>query len=116
MVSTATTTELQNKLRDDIDSEVTQVAVGTGMTDPTKNDTSLEIQVAKKAVGSSVTGAGEVTHITTLLASEANGNDLTEAGDLDVSDNLEARYVHAAISKTSDITVEYRLKKTVQNQ
>jgi len=115
MVVKAATTELLNKLRDTIDSEVTQIAVGTGTTDPTKNDTSLQTLVLKKAVSGSTTTSQEVEHEMRLGTSEANGNDLAEAGDLDAADNLEARWTHSPISKTNSIEVIYRTKKTTQN-
>lgn len=115
MVTSASTSELLNTLRDSIGSEVTDIAVGTGTGNPTKNDTSLESEVISKAVSDTVKTDQEVTHVMRLLSGEANGNDITEAGDKDSAGNLDARWVFSAISKTSDIEVEIRTTKRVSN-
>lgn len=115
MVTKAATTEMLNALRDEIDNQVSEIAVGTDGSDPTTNDTSLGTEVLSKAVSKTEKRDGEITHIVRILASEANGNDLAEAGDKDGSGNLEDRFAYAPLSKTNDIEVEIRTIKTVRN-
>lgn len=115
MATSAATTELLNKLRDTVDGEVTAIAVGTDDTAPTKNDTDLGNEVLKKTLKDTIISGQSVTHVIRILASEANGNDLAEAEDVDSSDNSEVRYTFSDLPKTSDIEVEIRTKKTLKN-
>jgi hypothetical protein len=115
MVTSATTTEMLNLLRDTIDGELSEIAVGTGSSDPSKSDTSLENEVFREAIEETKITPQEVMHTIRILASEANGYDLSEAGDYDGVGGMEARYAFADLSKTSDIEVEIRTTKRVRN-
>lgn len=105
-----------NSLREAIISEISEVAVGTGKTEATKADTSLEAEVLSKPASNSEGGDGEAKIRMTLGTAEANGSALAEVGTKDASGNLEDRIVHSEINKTSDIEVEYRIKETAYNR
>lgn len=104
-----------NAARDFLQSEVAELAVGTGTTDPTKTDTSLENEVTRKSVTGSDAGTGEVEFVARLSSSEANGEDLAELGAVDGDGDLQARLTYSSIAKTSDFEVEYRLTEKAVN-
>ncbi|MFC7140923.1 hypothetical protein ACFQMA_13950 [Halosimplex aquaticum] len=104
-----------NATRDFLQSEVTELAVGTGTTDPTKTDTALENEVIRKPVDGDDAGTGEVTFATRLTSSEANGADLAELGAVDGDGDLQARLTYSSIVKTSDFEIEFRLTERAMN-
>ncbi|WP_135851306.1 hypothetical protein [Halorussus salinus] len=111
----------RDAIRDFIQSEVAEIGVGTGTTDPTKTNSSLENEVesARKSVAEADAGTGETVFEITLSTSDANyddvGAELTEVGTFDADGDLQARITHSGIRKTSDFEVEYRLSETVVN-
>jgi hypothetical protein len=105
-------------VRDFLTSEIAELAVGTGTTDPKSNDTSLESEVISKAASAQNGGDGEVTHSMRLATTEANGTgsqDLTELGSKDGAGDLEDRITFAPVTKTNDYEIEFRLTQTVVN-
>jgi len=104
-----------NAIRDFIQSEVAEVAVGTGTTEPKATDESLENEVTRKSATASAGATGEVTHTIRLSTSEANDVDLSEVGTIAGDGDLTARETHSALSKDSTIEVEYRFTHTVRN-
>lgn len=104
-----------NALRERIQADVAELAVGTGTSEPKKTDSALESEVIRKSVTGTDDGTGETTFVIRLTTSEANGNDLTEVGTFESDDTLQARITHAAIQKTSDFEVEYRLTEKAVN-
>lgn len=102
-------------IREFIQSEITELAVGTGTSDPTKTDTALESEVIRKSVTGVDDGTGQVVFTIRLNTSEANGNDLTEIGTFDGGGDLQSRLTHSEIPKTSDFEVEYRFTEKVVN-
>lgn len=109
----------RDAIRDFIQSEVAEIGVGTGTTDPTKTNSSLENEVARKSVAEADAGTGETVFEFTLSTSDANyadvGAELSELGTFDADGDLQARLTHSGIRKTSDFEVEYRLTETVVN-
>ncbi|NEU57109.1 hypothetical protein [Halorussus sp. MSC15.2] len=109
----------RDAIRDFVQSEVAEMGVGTGTTDPTKTNSSLESEVTRKSVSKADGATGETVFKITLSTSDANyadvGAELTEVGTFDADGNLQARLTHSGIRKTSDFEVEYRLSETVVN-
>ena len=103
----------RNLIRDLIDevpaTGVTHLAVGTGTTAVVSGDTAMETEQFRGALTKRTPSSGSVTWSYYLSSSQANGNDLTEAGLLNAASGgtLFARVTHAAITKTSSIAVMY---------
>jgi len=104
-----------NALRDFVQSDVAELAVGTGTTDATKTDTALENEVLRESVSGSDGDTGEVLFAARLSSSEANGAELAEIGTFDGDGALQARLTHSSVAKTSDFEIEYRLTETAVN-
>ncbi len=103
-------------IRERIQSDVAELAVGTGTSEPKKTDTTGDLsEVIRKSAATSDDGTGEAVFVVRLTTSEANGLDLTEVGAVESDDTLQARVTHAAIQKTSDFEVEYRLTERAVN-
>ena len=81
----------------------TYMAVGTGTTTATVNDTTLETETERNARQEYTLGTSDVTVSLFLSSAEGNGDDLTEVGALDASSsgNLMMRTTFPVISKTS---------------
>lgn len=101
-------------LRDSVSSDVAELAVGTGTTEPTKTQTSLGSEVLRESISGADGGTGEVTFVVRLSTSEAN-EDLAELGTFDGNGDLQARLTHSSIAKTSDFEIEYRLTEKAVN-
>lgn len=106
----------KNSIRDFLAGEITDIAVGTDGTDPTVSDTSLGNQILEKGASAATGGDGEVTHTIRLGTTEGNGSDLREVGTKDSAGDLEDRITFAAVTKTSDFEVEFRLKQITENK
>ena len=102
-------------LRDFVQSEVAELAVGTGTTEPRKTDTDLEAEVFRQGVVDAAGDTGEVTFTIRLSTADANGEALAELGAFDGGGDLQARLTHSSITKTSDFEIEYRLTETAVN-
>lgn len=92
------------------DSNFSHGAVGTGTTDESASDSSLENEILRKAranfTSTSVSSqSGSITMSTFINSTEANGNSITEFGIFDSSSggNLKAREVFSAVDKNSQI-------------
>lgn len=105
----------RDAIRDFVRSEVAELGVGTGTDEPTKTNSSLQSEVARKSVEKADGATGEAVFTVRFLSDEANGNDLTEVGTFDADGDLQARLTHSEIRKTSDFEVEYQLTETVVN-
>jgi hypothetical protein len=90
--------------------DITHLAVGTGTTAVDASDTAMETEVLRGILTRTMRNSGQVVFDYYLASGDANGSELTEAGLFDAasSGTLFAHYVHAAISKSSSITVTYR--------
>ena len=84
-------------------SRSTYLAVGTGTTTATVNDTTLETETERNARQEYTLGTSDVTVSLFLSSAEGNGDDLTEVGALDASSsgNLMMRTTFPVIGKTS---------------
>ena len=115
MPTTVLTNGGRDAVRDALQSEIAELAVGTDATDPTVSDTALGIEVISKATTEGDDGTGVATFSIRLDTTEANGSDLAEIGAVDGSGTLLSRLVFAEIAKTSDFELEFVVRKTVQN-
>jgi len=88
---------------------VTHLAVGTGTTAVSAGDASLVTEQFRNTLTKRTPSSGSVTWSYYLSSTQANGNDLTEAGLFNASSGgtMFARVTHAAITKTSSIAVMY---------
>jgi len=106
-----------DSVRDYLASLASQGEVGTGTTDPTVGDTSLENPIAgtKKALDDAITETNTITFVYSLGASEANGNNITEFGLW--NSDLISRVVFSAITKTSDVSweMQYAIELSQEN-
>ena len=106
----------KRQIRDFLIGETETIAIGTGTTDPSTSDTSLESKVIEKTSTDTDAGAGDSEHVIRLSTTEANGYALTELGSNDVDSNLLARLTFVEINKTSDFEVEFTLTKKTRNK
>jgi len=85
------------------------MAVGTGTTAAAAGDTTLGTEIDRKAITQTTTAAAEVSFLMFLASTEANGNDLTEAGVFTAASGgtMLARTTYAAITKTSLVSITY---------
>lgn len=102
-----------NGIRDHLQGEYAEIAVGTDGTAPVPTDTTLGAEVAREASTGSTGATGEVTHAMRLGTGDANGESLREAGNVDSLGALRDRITHAVVAKTSAFEVEYRIKTRV---
>ena len=89
------------------------VALGTGTTAAAASDTTLETEVYRDAISSSVKPASKkVRHTLSLNAGEGNGNTLTECGLITAATGgtLQNRIVHSPIIKTSSFELKYQIE------
>lgn len=95
---------------------IADVAVGTGTTEATATDTSLESELLRKAASTSDGATGEKTYIMRLLSSEANGSDISEVGVFDSDGTMYGRITFDGISKTSDFEIQFEITLTHGNK
>jgi len=88
---------------------ITQMQFGTGVTVPNAVDTTLQQPITPTKVIAPITyvSAYEVTLEAFLLADEANGFTLFEAGLLTSANVLVARVTHSGVTKTSDFIFHF---------
>lgn len=106
-------------IRDFLQSEVTEMGVGTDDSNLSKTNSALESEVTRKSVAKADGGTGEAVFTIQLSTSDANyadtGSELKEVGVFDADGDLQARLTHSGIRKTDDFEVEYRLTEQVVN-
>jgi hypothetical protein len=116
MTTKALTNDGRNAIRDFLQSDLDDMAVGTDGTDPSATDTALGNEVLRKAFKSEKdTGDGSGQYDMRVLSTEANGSALRELGLYTGGGALYARIAFAEINKTSDFEVEFEVTATVQN-
>jgi hypothetical protein len=87
------------------------IALGTGTTAVDPSDDMLENEVFRGEISARAPLEHGIEFYLSLGTDQANGYDLTEAGIFHVNDGiipLWSRAVHAAISKTASVAVNYR--------
>ena len=85
------------------------IAIGTGNTAVTAGDTELEAEVHRSILtGSSAQENFKITFTQFLTTLEADGEELREVGLFSTDGVLIARATHAAINKSTAITVSYQ--------
>jgi len=84
-------------------------AVGTGTTPAVAGDTSLQNEVFRDVATQIVELPGEVEVTLYLSSTQANGNDITEAGifTADLGGAMFARTVFSPINKTSNVAITF---------
>lgn len=117
MAVTKTKTNIgRNAIRDFLESDITQLAIGTGTSDPKTTDTALDSEVSSKSATGSTGADGEVSHEATWGTSEANGNDISELGTKDADDELQDRLTFNSVSKDNTFELKFRLTQTIENK
>lgn len=101
----------QERLRDlligETGHEPSDMVYGTGTTAAATGDTSLGSQVHEDTINSTADRKTGITDVVERMGSgEVNGNDLSELGEENSSDELLTRIVFEALSKTSSIVLE----------
>ena len=86
---------------------IKQFAVGTNNAPPENNQTSLVAEVFRASITQASFSAGILTITLFLGATQANGFNLTECGEFNLSNTMFARFVHQAINTTAAITITY---------
>ena len=97
--------EIISEVKDSIETMFAYGAIGTGTAAFSTADTTLGTEVFRDAVDEVDTSVTETIVVSLrVLTTEANGNDITEAGFLDAASagNLWTRNVISAITKTTD--------------
>ena len=97
----------ENGARDKVDSEMTHAAVGTGNQSFSAGDDQLTSEVFRDTFDSQSKSAGQLNKQIIIGATEANGNDLSEAGafnDANSGDMLQAA-TFTETTKTNEIEV-----------
>ena len=95
-------------------SEYTHIAVGSGTSTPTRDDTALESEIARKQCDERLVSGAKVVYRVTFGSSEANGS-INEVGLFDAASggNMLARALFGeTIEKTSDyiLFIEYEVE------
>ena len=95
-------------------SEYTHIAVGSGISTPTRDDTALESEIARKLCDERLVSGTKVVYRVTFGSSEANGS-INEVGLFDAASggNMLARALFGeTIEKTSDyiLFIEYEVE------
>lgn len=93
---------------------LTHFGYGTGTTAAAAADTALETQVARDTITQKIKDTGKLTVKYYLSSANGNGSTLTEVGLFNAasSGTMYARAIHAAIAKTSSISVTYSWELT----
>ena len=88
-------------------SVLSKFAVGTGTAAAADGDTALVTEKVRDTITSMGQSANVLTVRYVLGTTQGNGFSMTEAGVMNDAGTLFARAVHAAISKTSAIVINY---------
>lgn len=96
-------------------SQPSDMVIGTGTTSPDVSDSSLGNQVGEAAVSTSDKQVGVTTMVARWAADEINGNDLSEIGEENSSDELLSRQTFEPLSKTSDFALEVNHRTKIDN-
>lgn len=107
--------EIRDAIKDNMETNWTHGAIGTGTTAPTSADTTLETEVFRKARQETSSGTNTKTISSWIASTEANGNDITEFGFLNSGSGgtLWNRNTFSAKSKTSDIELWFDVSVTI---
>lgn len=109
----------RNDLRDRMESEVNEAAVGTDGTSASETDTSIGNEVVSKSEGDdeldiSNDGDGGSLYEFTVTLSEANGETLREVV-LRSGTGLWVRMTHAGVEKENDFELDYEISTSFDN-
>ena len=118
MIVDAFLTQIRNVISGDSETMPTHIAIGTGTTGETANDTALEAEVLRKVFDSTSKPSSKTVQFQINVdVGEANGNALSETGLLNAASGgiLTNRITHAAINKTSDFELRYQHVLTVED-
>lgn len=108
------TNEGKNQLRQFLIDNVSEVAVGTGDSEPRSTDTDLDNEVYRADASNEATDTGVAESTVKLGLSDANGSELSELM-LFVGDDGLARVVFGNTEKTDSIELAFETKITVNN-
>lgn len=116
MATKTLTNDGRNAIREFLQGELADMAVGTDGSEASTTDTALGNEVLRKAF-KSVTdeGDGSAQFDMRVLSNEANGSSLRELGLFTGGGSMYSRIVYAEIPKTNDFEVEYEVTATVKN-
>lgn len=114
------TTTGQERLRDlvvgETGHEPATMVYGTDTTSETAGDTALGAKVHEDAIDSTADRSTGITDVVERIAAgEVNGNDLSELGEENASDELLSRLVFEPLAKTSDFALETTHRFVVEN-
>ena len=123
MIVDAWLTKMRNVLYGDAETMPTHMAIGTGTTGETANDTALETEVQPDGANRSTIGtkskpsSKSVQFQMDVAIGEANGNALTETGLLNAASGgtLANRLTHTAINKTAAFELRYQHLFTISD-
>lgn len=105
----------RNALRDALQADLDDMAIGTDGSEPSTTDTALGAKILEKAFdGEADDGPGALFTSMRVLSSEANGSTIRELG-LKSGTDLYARVVFAGIDKTQDFEIDFEVTATVKN-
>ena len=101
----------------------THIAIGTGTTPAAAGDTALETEVFpdganRSAISSKTKPAAKTTRSQMLVGTgEANGEDLTEVGEVNAATGgtLTNHVIHTAIAKDASFELKYQIQKTLSD-
>jgi len=95
----------------------THSAVGTDTTTPDDEDTTLGNELVRNANATATAGTDSATFSMILATTEANGNNLSEAGLFNAGTNgdMYVRFTHGDIVKTASVEVEYTIVLRITN-
>lgn len=107
--------EMRDAIKDEIGTDWSHVAIGTGTTTPAVGDTTLTTEVLRKAQQEASSTTNTKTVSMWVASTEANGNDITEVGVLNagVGGTLWCHNTFSAITKASDIEIWFDLTTTI---
>lgn len=99
------------------------IAIGTGTTAASASDTALETEVFpdganRSAISSRTKPASKIMRSQMLVsAGEANGNNLTEVGELNAATGgtLTNHVIHTVIAKDASFELKYQIQKTLSD-
>ena len=105
----------RDAIKDDIETDFSHGAIGTGTTAPTTTDGTLETEVLRKATQETTSGTNTKTISAWIASGEANGNDITEFGFLSAASGgtLWTRNTFDAKAKTASIEIWLDVEITI---
>lgn len=109
------TNQGRNNVRDFLQGDISEIAVGTDATEPNQADTALGAEVFRAASSNVIAGTGKVRYVMRLGTGDANGETLTEAGTFDASGDLQTRHTFGGTPKSSGQEIEFRIEETGVN-